>query len=202
MRYIAAFALLVALLSAAPALAQQESAKGTQVAYYTVEVWVTESNGWKHKLSDAEAKLHAPTIADLAATSAAAVSAKKDTTRQLQASGCRTVSVGRIAWSALGIKMWTFWQDKYWCWTSPTITSVSTSGRFQPGNDPTWVYRGVVSSQSYFYTFCCSNNRSGHYTYRQALVEQCFVWCVQSLYPWVKIWAHGDSTFTYSTGGT
>lgn len=46
------------------------------------------------------------------------------------------------------------------------------------------------------------NGRGGHYSLRQAAMQNC-VWaiCLLTQYPYVKIWAHADGSYTWEVGG-
>jgi hypothetical protein len=144
---------------------------------------------------------HRPTVADRVAEGPpAAVS------RRLQShggSGCRQVQVTRIARSLLGFELFRYWQTKYWCWNSGHTVSSVRVGSSGSTSDPTWFYRGTISSQGYSYNWCCSNGSSGHYSFRQGKFEQSLGGrIVSSKYPWVKIWAYGNGGYSYETGGT
>ena len=121
--------------------------------------------------------------------------------RSLQASGCKQVSVARVGKSFFGSVVYKYWQDKYFCWNYPKVTSVSVGTRVT-NVDPFWFYRGTTGSQGWFYTWCCGNGQSGHYSFRQGSFENCVtnLGCFGKEYPWVKIWARGDGSYTYTTG--
>jgi hypothetical protein len=157
--------------------------------------------GPPHVLTAAEAAGHRPDAADLRGENRAAAAGAR-TARLLQGSGCRQVSVNRYATSVLfGKIVYRFWQDKYWCWSYPRVTSVSVSTHVSD-MDPNWYYRGLTSSSSWFYTWCCGNGSSGHYSLRQGRMENCVLkfGCIGTEYPWVKIWARGDGSYSWSTG--
>ncbi len=117
------------------------------------------------------------------------------------ASGCRTVDVARVGRDIFGFVVYKFHQRKRWCWDYPEITSryVST---YVTDVDPNMEYRGVVGANGYFYTWCCSNGRSGHYSFRQGKFENCVLWfpCMRTEYPWVRIRSRGDGSYAYRTG--
>ena len=114
---------------------------------------------------------------------------------------CRTVDVARIGRDIFGLVVYKFHQRKRWCWDYPYITwkGVTT---YVSDVDPNMEYRGVVAANGYFYTWCCSVSRSGHYSLRQGKFENCILWfpCTRTEYPWVKIWVRANGTFRYATG--
>jgi hypothetical protein len=117
------------------------------------------------------------------------------------ASGCRTVDVARVGRDIFGFVVYRFHQVKRWCWNSPRITYryVST---YVSDVDPNMDYKGVVASTGNYYTWCCGTTRSGHVSHRQGRFDNCILWfpCTRREYPWVRIWAHGNGSYSYSTG--
>jgi hypothetical protein len=115
--------------------------------------------------------------------------------------GCREVDVYRYGEDIFGFEVYRFHQVKRWCWSYPRITSVAVS-TYVSHVDPNMVYGGVVGATGRYYTWCCSNGRSGHYSFRQGKFQNCFIWiaCTRTEYPWVKIWAHANGTFSWRTG--
>jgi hypothetical protein len=144
---------------------------------------------------------HRPTIADRAAEGPPVAVG-----RRLQShggSGCRQVQITRIARSLFGLELFRYWQTKYWCWNSGHTVSSVRIGASGSTSDPTWFYRGTISSQGWAYNWCCSNGSSGHYSFRQGKFEQVLAGkTISSKYPWVKIWAYGNGSYSYETGGT
>lgn len=114
---------------------------------------------------------------------------------------CRTVRVARYERSLLGFILFRYWHWKRWCWRFPRILSV-TSGTYLTDVDPNIQYRGEVSRADSWYHWCCGSGTSGHASRRQAHLENCiFRWgCLGSYYPWVKINAHADGSYTRRTG--
>jgi hypothetical protein len=119
----------------------------------------------------------------------------------ISAAGCRTVDVARVGRDIFGFVVYKFHQIKRWCWSYPRITSVSVS-TYVSDVDPNMEYRGIFGSVSNYYTWCCGSGRSGHYSLRQGKFENCILWfpCTRTEYPWVKIRAHGNGSYTYATG--
>lgn len=117
------------------------------------------------------------------------------------ASGCRTVDVARVGRDLFGFVVYKFHQVKSWCWSYPRITSKSIY-TYVSDVDPNMRYGGIVAATGYFYPWCCGNAYSGHYSFRQGKFQNCILWfpCTRTEYPWVKIWAHGNGTYTYATG--
>jgi hypothetical protein len=142
----------------------------------------------------------APGAAPAAATTGA-VEVKVATSSLTSASGCRTVDVARVGKDIFGFVVYKFHQVKKWCWSYPRITSKDV-WTYVSDVDPNMEYRGVVSAIGYYYTWCCSNGYSGHYSLRVGKFENCILWfpCTRTEYPWVKIWARGDGSYKYDTG--
>jgi hypothetical protein len=115
--------------------------------------------------------------------------------------GCRTVDVARVGRDIFGFVVYKFHQVKRWCWTFPRITSRSVY-TYVSDVDPNMEYRGVVAAYGNYYTWCCSTGSSGHLSYRQGKFDNCIWWfpCTRREYPWVKIYAHADGTYTKATG--
>ena len=144
---------------------------------------------------------HRPTAADRAAEVS-----QGPPVRQLEShgtSGCRQVQITRIGRSLFGLELFRYWQTKYWCWNSGHTVYNLQIGASGSTSDPTWFYRGTISSQGWPYTWCCSNGSSGHYSFRQGKFEQVVLGkTLSAKYPWVKIWAYGNGGYSYDTGGT
>ena len=142
--------------------------------------------------------------AESAQTTAAGLGAAQVTSSSLagtSAAGCRTVDVARIGRSLLGFVVYKFHQVKRWCWDFPRITWKSV-WTYVSDVDPNMDYKGVVSAYGYYYTWCCSNGYSGHSSRRVGKFVNCipYLGCLGTYYPWVRIRAHGDGTYTYTTG--
>ena len=114
---------------------------------------------------------------------------------------CRTVRVARYERSLLGFILFRYWHWKRWCWRFPHILSVS-SGTYLTDVDANIQYRGEVSQADHWYAWCCGTGGSGHSSRRQAHLENCVFrfGCLGSYYPWVRINAHADGTYTRRTG--
>jgi len=119
----------------------------------------------------------------------------------LSAAGCRTVDIAKVSRDLFGFVVYRFHQIKRWCWDFPRVTSVSTS-TYVSDVDPNMDYQGIVGSKSSFYTWCCESPRSGHYSFRQGKFKNCVLWfpCTRTEYPWVKIRARGDGSYSWATG--
>jgi len=144
---------------------------------------------------------HRPTVADRAAEGPPAVAGRR--LESHGGSGCRQVQITRIGRSLFGLQLFRYWQTKYWCWNSGHTVSSVQIGASGSTSDPTWFYRGTISAQGWPYNWCCSNGSSGHYSFRQGKFEQVFGGkTISSKYPWVKIWAYGNGSYGYETGGT
>jgi hypothetical protein len=115
--------------------------------------------------------------------------------------GCRTVDVARIGRSALGFVVYRFHQVKHWCWRYPRITSASAYA-YATDVDPNWDYKGVIAANGSYYTWCCGVGSSGHQSFRQGRFDNCILWigCIRREYPWVRIRAHANGSYTYTTG--
>lgn len=120
--------------------------------------------------------------------------------RSLQGSGCKTVNVYRYGSSFLfGTKLWEYHQEKYFCWSYPRVTSVQTQA-YPCCTDPTWKFMGTTGSKGWFFTWSGSSS-GGHYSFRQGRFDQVVLGTtVTSVYPWTKIWAYGDGSWSYATG--
>ncbi len=123
--------------------------------------------------------------------------------RSLQsASGCLRLDVWKNSYSFLFHSLVYRWhQVKNWCWNGNRITSANTTA-YPTDVDGNWYYRGLASSAGWFYSWCCGSSTSGHYTLRQARMENCILkfGCIGSEYPWVTISAHADGTYDYQWG--
>jgi hypothetical protein len=116
-------------------------------------------------------------------------------------SGCGHVWAQRNAYTALGALAWRWYHYKYFCWRRGEIHYVSTTAH--PKNMAGFFYfRGIVGSQNTYYNSSGSNSRSGHYSFRQAAIENCVLkyGCISMRYPWVKLWARAGGTFRWQTG--
>ncbi len=114
---------------------------------------------------------------------------------------CRRVDVARVHRSLLGFVVFKFWHWKRWCYRYPRIRSVQT-GTYVTNVDPNYRYGGITSAWQQYYVWCCKRLDSGHVSHRQARFDNCVPWlgCVGTVYPWVRIRAHANGTYTYRTG--
>jgi hypothetical protein len=117
------------------------------------------------------------------------------------ASGCRTVDIAKTGRDILGFVVYRFHQVKRWCWSYPRVTSTSVY-TYVSDVDPNMDYAGIVAAQGNYFTWCCGNGTSGHYSLRQGKFKNCVLWlpCWRTEYPWVKIWVHGDGSYRWATG--
>jgi hypothetical protein len=131
----------------------------------------------------------------------ASVEAGESAIAVASASGCRTVDIARVGRDIFGFVVYKFHQVKRWCWDYPRITSVGVH-TYVSDVDPNMDYDGIVASTSYFYTWCCARRTSGHYSMRQGKFKNCILWfpCTRVEYPWVKIWARGNGSYSWATG--
>ncbi|MEZ5100907.1 MAG: hypothetical protein R3C15_14125 [Thermoleophilia bacterium] len=122
--------------------------------------------------------------------------------RTLQTNGCWGIRVARVARSLLGSVLFRHWLEKHWCASGNTITpGVAFADPVR--QDATWFYRGEVTTQSSFFTWCCAVARSGHTTYTKGSWEQCLLGtCLSQLFPWVRVNAQANGQYTSATGGT
>jgi hypothetical protein len=149
----------------------------------------------------------APSPADLAAAQDAvgsAVVADRSVRRTVHAAaGCKDIDAWRYSTSFLfGTTVYRFHQTVHFCWNTASKLTAVTTGTYVSNVDPNWTYRGLTASNGYFFTWCCGNTHSGHFGLRQGHFDNCVLkyGCIGSEYPWVKIWIHGNGTWTYTTG--
>ncbi len=114
---------------------------------------------------------------------------------------CRRVDVARVHRSLLGFVVFKFWHWKRWCYRYPRILSVDT-GTYVTNVDPNWRYGGITSAWQHYYVWCCNRGDSGHVSHRQARFDNCVPWagCLSTVYPWVRIRAHSNGSYTWRTG--
>ena len=115
--------------------------------------------------------------------------------------GCRTVDVAKTQRSILGFVVYRFHQVKKWCWNYPRILS-RTVWTYVDQVDPNMSYDGVVATVGYYYGWVTGVPGSGHYSFREGKFQNCVVWvgCLGTYYPWVKIWARSNGSYSYATG--
>jgi hypothetical protein len=118
--------------------------------------------------------------------------------RALLGSGCYTAWVTRSRSGYFGETLWKYTHEKRYCWTSPRLTSVQTQAS-ACCVDPFWRWRGTIGSNGYFFRWS-GDARGGHYSFRQGRFDQVVGGHVTaSAYPWIKIWAYGNGSFSYAT---
>ena len=117
--------------------------------------------------------------------------------------GCSDIDAWRYSTSFLfGTLIYKFHETVHYCWNTANKLTVVNTGTHISNVDPNWIYRGLTASDGYFFTWCCGQAQSGHYGLRQGHFDNCVLkyGCIGSEYPWVKIWIHGDGSWSYSTG--
>ncbi len=114
---------------------------------------------------------------------------------------CRRVDVARVHRTALGFLAFKFWHWKRWCYRYPRILSVEM-GTYLTDVDPNYRYGGITSASQHYYVWCCNRGDSGHVSHRQGRFDNCvpYIGCLGTVYPWVRIRAHSDGTYTWRTG--
>lgn len=114
---------------------------------------------------------------------------------------CRRVDVARVQKSVTGLFVaFKFWHWIRWCWKDNRTFNITT-GHYLTDVANTMQYAGVVSAWAGHYVWCCRLYDSGYVTHRQIRMDNCvFSRCFGSWYPWVRIRAHGDGSYTYRVG--
>ncbi len=114
---------------------------------------------------------------------------------------CRRVDVARVQKSLTGLfVVFKFWHWIRWCWKDNRTFNITT-GQYLTDVANTMEYAGVVSAWAGHYVWCCRLPDSGYVTHRQIRMDNCvFSRCFGSWYPWVRIRAHGDGSYTYRVG--
>ncbi len=114
---------------------------------------------------------------------------------------CRRVDVARVERSLLGFVVFKFWHWKRWCWRYPRVFNVTT-GVYLTNVDPNWHYGGIKAAWNSQYVWCCRRADTGHVSFRQGRFDNCpfRIGCIRAVHPWVKIRAHGDGSYRWSTG--
>lgn len=115
------------------------------------------------------------------------------------ASGCVRVDAWVRSSTLFGFTAYRFHQVKHWCWSYPHITSVNV-GTYFSDVDPNYHVRGTWG-HGWYYTWRGSS-RGGHYSFRQAHVENCVFHygCIGTQYPWVEVWVNGNGAWAYNAG--
>jgi hypothetical protein len=141
---------------------------------------------------------HGPGPVDVAAAGISLTAGKERS--PLASSGCRTIDAWRNSYTTLGFLSYRYHQIKYWCWSGNRVTTVNVTSKITD-SDGSIRDRGLVSSASWYYTWCCRIGSSGHYSMRQNKVENCpLIWpCIRAEYPSVSIWAHSDGSYSFDT---
>lgn len=117
------------------------------------------------------------------------------------ASGCLSVDAWRNKYTLLGFLAYRWHQTKYFCWSRGAVNSVSV-GSYVSNNDGTNCYRGLLSQDANFFSWN-GNSHGGHYSIRQAIMENCVpvFGCLSTSNPFVTIRAYANGTWTYEVGG-
>ena len=118
------------------------------------------------------------------------------------ASGCVRVTVNNEYETATGSTAYWFHTWTNWCWTrsTKTISSVST-GSYVSGVNWPYVYQGVISDTTEFYSWYAGHPNSGFIHDKQARFDNCIVslGCYASSYPRNELYSHSDGTWSWST---
>lgn len=121
------------------------------------------------------------------------------TSRSLQSVGCKTIWATRIGRSWFGSVLWKFTQEKYFCWSTPRITTVRVNS-YPCCTDPFWHWKGHIGKRAWYFGWS-GNIRGGHYSFRQGKFRQDFVkFSLSTKQPWVKLWVYGNGDWAYRTG--
>lgn len=134
-------------------------------------------------------------------TAIAAYGTEPDVVAPASASGCLSVDAWRNKYTLLGFLAYRWHQTKYFCWSGGAVNSV-TVGSYVSHNDGTNYYRGLLSQDSWYFSWS-GNSRGGHYSIRQAIMENCVpvLGCLSTSYPYVKIGTYANGNWTYEVGG-
>jgi len=129
-----------------------------------------------------------------------------ETVALASASGCRSVDIYRSKYTLLGALAYRWHQTKYWCWSGgrvygPAYSGDPAIGYYISDSDGWNVFQGISGTATYYYSWG-GNSRGGHYSLRQAAMQNC-IWaiCLGTQYPYVKIWAHADGSYAWEVGG-
>ena len=113
--------------------------------------------------------------------------------------GCADVSGTILRNSALGWRIWQFWQKAHYCWNQPTITGIWRSADGKGSNG--WSYDGLVATTAgLYYTWCCGNPKSGHQRWMRGGFHIGGAAYVQTNYPWVRLYLQGNGHAWYTAG--
>lgn len=120
---------------------------------------------------------------------------------EMTLAGCRRVDVAMVGRDIFHFVVYRFHVVKSWCWRYPRVTSASAYA-YVSDVDPNMEFRGVVASSGHYYTWCCGNGRSGHVSFRQGRFDNCIMWlpCTRREYPWVRLYVHGNGSYSYARG--
>ncbi len=101
----------------------------------------------------------------------------------------------------MGILAYRWHQTKYFCWSGGAVGS-ATVGSYVSDNDGTNYYRGLLSDDQWYFSWN-GNSHGGHYSIRQAIMENCVpvFGCLSTSNPYVKIWAYANGNYSYEAGG-
>lgn len=123
-----------------------------------------------------------------------------ETVGTMAPSGCTNVDAWRNKYTALGFLAYRWHHTKRWCYSNYRINSVSI-GYYVSDNNGFNVFQGHAGEATYYYTYYGGIPKSGHYSMRQATMQNCYYSCFGTEYPWVSISARGDGGWSYSAGG-
>jgi len=115
------------------------------------------------------------------------------------ASGCNNLDAWRNKYTLLGSLAYRWHQTKYWCYSNNAITDVSI-GYYVSDSNGFNTFQGLAGTNEYFFSWN-GNSHGGHYSFREATMQNCFYICAGTQYPWVKIWAYSNGGWAWEVGG-
>lgn len=115
--------------------------------------------------------------------------------------GCLSIDAWRNKYTLLGFLAYRWHQTKYFCWSGGAVNSIAV-GYYVSDNNGFNYFRGLASQDQWFFRWN-GNTRGGHYSMRQATMENCvpFLGCLSVAYPYVRIWVYANGAWTYEVGG-
>jgi hypothetical protein len=119
--------------------------------------------------------------------------------------GCRTLDVsmwiGRVYPGNHRVTYYVYHQNKRWCWNQATgvVDGVGWYDYFTDV-DAVWYDRGPINNQSYHYEAWRGYSKSGHKSFTQRQIENCFVYCIGVDHPWADVHAFADGAYWFNAG--
>jgi hypothetical protein len=120
-------------------------------------------------------------------------------------SGCRTIDVslwkGRVYPGDNRVTYYVYHQNKRWCWNSGAgiVDQVHWYDYFT-NVDPIWYDRGQIKNESYHYAAWGGYSKSGHKSFTQRQIENCFIYCIGVDHPWADVHAFADGAYWFNLG--